>query len=175
MAAGGHALQEMMKWLDRRFNYVPPAGEYAVIVERLRGTPSRIADRIQFVPRSVLTRRSREGWTAQEQIGHLLDLETLWATRVHEFLSGAKELSAADMSNRKTNEAGHNERSIPAIVAEFTVARGRLVEQLYGASDPEVTAFHPRLQRPMRLIDFCFFMAEHDDHHLAIVTQLLRG
>jgi len=168
-------VQEMMKWLDRRFNYVPPAGEYAVIVERLRGTPARMADRIQFVPRSLLTRRSREGWTVQEQMGHLLDLEALWAMRVGEFLSGAKELSAADMTNRKTNEANHNERSIQAIVSEFSVARRRLVEQLYGAGDPEAASFHPRLQRPMRLIDFCFFMAEHDDHHLAIVTQLLRG
>lgn len=165
----------MMKWLDRRFNYVPPAGEYAVIVERLRGTPARIADRVQFVPRSVLTRRSREGWTTQEQIGHLLDIDTLWALRVNEFLSGAKELSAADMTNRKTNEANHNERSIHAIVAEFSVGRRNLVERLYAANDPEVTSFHPRLERPMRLIDFCFFMAEHDDHHLAIVTQLLRG
>jgi uncharacterized damage-inducible protein DinB len=168
-------LQEMMKWLDRRFNYAPPAGEYAVIVERLRGTPARMADRVQFVPHSVLTRRSREGWTAQEQLGHLLDLETLWAMRVNEFLSATKELSAADMTNRKTTEAGHNERSIHAIVAEFSVARQRLVERLYGASDPEVTSFHPRLQRPMRLIDFCFFMAEHDDHHLAVVSQLLRS
>jgi len=127
------------------------------------------------VPRSVLTRRSREGWTAQEQMGHLLDLEALWAMRVGEFLSGAKELSAADMTNRKTNEANHNERSIQAIVSEFSVARRRLVEQLYEAGDPEAASFHPRLQRPMRLIDFCFFMAEHDDHHLAIVTQLLHG
>jgi len=168
-------VQEMMKWLERRFNYAPPAGEYAVIVERLRGTPARMADRVQFVPRSVLTRRSREGWTAQEQLGHLLDLEALWAMRVNEFVSGARELSAADMSNRKTTEANHNERSIHAIVAEFSVARQRLVERLYEAHDPEVTSFHPRLQRPMRLIDFCFFMAEHDDHHLAVVTQLLRG
>jgi uncharacterized damage-inducible protein DinB len=168
-------LQEMMKWLDRRFNYVPPAGEFPVIVERLRGTPWRVADRVRFVPASVLARRAGEGWTAQEQIGHLLDIETLWAVRVGEFLRGAKELTAADMSNRKTHEAGHNERSIHAVVAEFTVARQRLVTSLDDVTDPETTSFHPRLKRSMRLIDFCFFIAEHDDHHLAIVTRLLRA
>lgn len=168
-------MQEMMKWLDRRFNYVPPAGEFPVIVERLRGTPWRVEDRVRFVPASVLTRRAGEGWTAQEQIGHLLDIEALWAVRTGEFLRGAKELTAADMSNRKTREAGHNERSIQAIVAEFTVARQRLVSSLNHVTDPETTSFHPRLKRPMRLIDFCFFIAEHDDHHLAIVTRLLRA
>jgi uncharacterized damage-inducible protein DinB len=168
-------LQEMMKWLDRRFDYVPPAGEYPVIVERLRGTPSRITERVRFIPGEILTRRTRDGWSAQEQFGHLLDLETLWSLRVDEFLRGAPELSAADLSNRKTHEAGHNARSIHAIVAEFTVARQKLVARLDSASDPVVISFHPRLKRPMRLIDFCFFMAEHDDHHLAIATRLLDG
>ena len=166
-------MQEMMKWLDRRFNYEPPAGEYPVIVERLRGTPWRVAERVRFVPASVLTRRSGEGWTVQEQIGHLLDLETLWFVRVDEFLRGAKELTAADMTNRRTHDAGHNQRSIHAVVAEFAVARGRLVAHLDDAANPEITSFHPRLKRPMRLVDFCFFMAEHDDHHMAIVTRLL--
>jgi uncharacterized damage-inducible protein DinB len=163
----------MARWIDRRFNYAPPAGEYPVIVERLRGTPARVAERVRFVPASVLTRRAGEGWTVQEQIGHLLDLEILWAVRTDEFLRSAKELTAADMTNRKTTEAGHNERAMDAIVAEFTVARQRLVSRLDDAADPEIMSFHPRLKRPMRLIDFCFFIAEHDDHHLAIVTRLL--
>jgi uncharacterized damage-inducible protein DinB len=146
-----------------------------VIVERLRGTPARIAERVRFVPPAILTRRSGDGWSAQEQFGHLLDLEALWSVRVDEFLRGVPELSAADLSNRKTHEAGHNQRSIHALVAEFTVARQNLVARLDSASDPGVESFHPRLQRPMRLIDFCFFMAEHDDHHLAIATRLLGG
>jgi predicted short-subunit dehydrogenase-like oxidoreductase (DUF2520 family) len=37
------------------------------------------------------------------------------------------------------------------------------------------TSLHPRLKRPMRLIDLCFFVAEHDDHHLAIATRLALG
>jgi uncharacterized damage-inducible protein DinB len=163
----------MMKWLDRRFEYTPPVGEYAVIIERLRGAPWRMAERVRFVPGAMLTRRSGDGWSAQEQMGHLLDLETLWAIRVDEFLRGAGELSAADMTNRRTREAGHNDRSIHAIVAEFSVMRHRLVARLEGARDPEVTSLHPRLKRSMRLIDFCFFIAEHDDHHMAVATRLL--
>jgi uncharacterized damage-inducible protein DinB len=177
LQAGGLALQEMMKWLDRRFNYEPPAGEYPMIVERLRGTPARVSARILYRDAATLTRRRGDAWSAQEHIGHLLDLESLWAMRVEQFLSGTKELSAADMSNKKTYEAGHNERSIATIAAEFHVERERLVARLDAVTDKDVVhmAFHPRLKRSMRLIDLCFFVAEHDDHHLTIVTRLLAG
>jgi len=37
-----------------------------------------------------------------------------------------------------------------------------------------LSALHPRLQTPMRLIDHLFFIAEHDDHHLAKIGMLLR-
>jgi hypothetical protein len=37
-----------------------------------------------------------------------------------------------------------------------------------------LTALHPRLNQPMRVIDMAFFTAEHDDHHLARMTELAR-
>jgi hypothetical protein len=30
----------------------------------------------------------------------------------------------------------------------------------------------PRLQQPMRLVDRLYFVAEHDDHHLARIWEL---
>jgi uncharacterized damage-inducible protein DinB len=165
----------MTPWLDRQFDYQPAAGEYPMIVERLRGTPARIQERVLYRSAEQLTRREGDGWSAQEHVGHLLDLEALWATRTWEFLAGAANLTAADMSNRKTHEAGHNQRALTQLLAEFHVARGRLVATLEGAADTDVvrTAHHPRLKRSMRLVDLCFFVAEHDDHHLTHITRLL--
>jgi uncharacterized damage-inducible protein DinB len=170
-------LQEMINWLDRRFNYEPPTGEFPMIVERLRGAPLRVSARVLYVDTAMLTRQPGDKWSAQEHIGHLADIESLWMTRIEEFLSGAKELAPADMSNQKTRDADHNRRSIAAIAAEFHVARSRLLARLDGVSDHDIvrTAIHPRLQRQMRLIDLCFFIAEHDDHHLTTVTELLDG
>ena len=34
------------------------------------------------------------------------------------------------------------------------------------------TAIHPRLEQPMRIVDLIYFMAEHDDYHLARITEL---
>lgn len=32
---------------------------------------------------------------------------------------------------------------------------------------------HPRLKQPMRLVDHLYFVAEHDDHHLACIWELI--
>jgi hypothetical protein len=37
------------------------------------------------------------------------------------------------------------------------------------------TMLHPRLKKPMRLVDHLYFAAEHDDHHLAWIWALLHG
>jgi hypothetical protein len=55
-----------------------------------------------------------------------------------------------------------------------------LVEWLRGspAREPHrlsASAVHPRLQQPMRLVDMLYFVAEHDDHHLARMTALARS
>jgi uncharacterized damage-inducible protein DinB len=167
----------MSRWLDRRFGYEPPAGEYPAILERLRGSPARIEQRVRYVPARVLVARAADAWSIQENVGHLLDLEGLWLKRVEELLAGKPDLSAADMSNRATAAADHNRRSMVAILAEFRVARDRLLVRLDAASDAEVSrsALHPRLKRPMRLVDLCYFVAEHDDHHLATMTRLHRS
>ena len=69
-------------------------------------------------------------------------------------------------------------RRPPAEVAlAFRRARERFVARLEGW-DPGrvlVSAVHPRLGQPMRLVDMLCFAAEHDDHHLARMTELARG
>ena len=33
---------------------------------------------------------------------------------------------------------------------------------------------HPRLDQEMRFVDSLYFVAEHDDHHLARISEILR-
>jgi DinB superfamily len=80
----------------------------------------------------------------------------------------------ADLENRKTHEAAHNDRPISDILAEFSAARLRIVERLARMTPAELarTALHPRLRQPMSVVDLCFFVAEHDDHHLRTIEKL---
>lgn len=165
-----------LRWTDRHFTFDLPEGMFPFVVERLSGTPARIEDKVRGLSPAVLTRREGDSWSIQEQIGHLLDLDELHAGRLHDYLAGATVLRAADMANRKTQEANHNARPIEELLRDFRRERERFVARLDAWEENliSLTALHPRLNQPMRVIDMAFFTAEHDDHHLARMTELAR-
>jgi uncharacterized damage-inducible protein DinB len=132
---------------------------------------------LRGVTRELLHRKPADKWSAQEHAGHLLDLEPLWMARVDDFLAGGDVLTVADLTNRKTHEANHNRRDLIEILAEFRAARLRLADRV-SRFEPALFArsmVHPRLKQPMRLVDHLYFVAEHDDHHLARIWELIDG
>jgi uncharacterized damage-inducible protein DinB len=168
---------ERLLWFERQFTLNLPVQLYPNVLERVRGTPARLEDRLLSLPRELLTRRTDGNWSIQEQAGHLLDLGTLDLARLDDYEAGLQTLRPADLGNRKTHEADHNANSIEQILADFRTERGEFVRRLddFDAAFVGRSALHPRLNLPMRVIDFIFFIAEHDDHHLARITDLLRA
>lgn len=162
-------------WFERQFPTGLPVDLFPVILERLRGTPARLEDRLSTCPAPALTRRSGRTWSIQENAGHLLDLEPLWLARVEDLLARRPEMTAADLTNRKTHEANHNAKRLEAILGGFREARSGLVRRIENVEESAFayTAPHPRLRVPMSLVDHVFFVAEHDDYHLARITELL--
>jgi uncharacterized damage-inducible protein DinB len=164
-------------WFERRFHF-EHLGEqdFPFLVERLRGAPARVEDKTKPLARELLVRKDGDGWSLQEHVGHLLDLDGLHDGRLDDYLAGASQLRPADLQNRKTHEAHHNDRKLAELHQAFRDVRGRFVARLE-AWDPKrvlTPAVHPRLQQPMRLVDMLYFTAEHDDHHLAHMTELAR-
>jgi uncharacterized damage-inducible protein DinB len=162
------------RWFGRKFEWKPPVGTFPMIVERLRGTPIRIEDKVRSLSTEALTERIDDTWSIQENAGHLLDLEDLWSGRLDDFLSGAQELRPADVTNRATHEGNHNANKINELTKAFRSRRLEFVGRLDELEEAQAAAeaHHPRLKQPMRLIDLCFFTAEHDDQHLARMTEL---
>jgi hypothetical protein len=162
-------------WLKRTFTFDFPVEVFPGIVERLRGTPARIAELVRGVPHGMLINRAAGRWSVNEHVGHLIDLDDLDHVRLNEYIAGADALSAADMTNQKTHEAGYNDVAINTLIDYFRERRLDLVNRLESLSDDIIvrTALHPRLQRPLRLVDWTFFVAEHDDHHLARIRELI--
>ena len=162
------------RWIDRRFNFDFPVGLLPCVIERLRGTAVRLEHLTRSLSPEMLTRRIDDKWSIQEQIGHLTDVEALWEARLSQFMNGVDVLVAADMSNRKTHEAGHNERDFAEVLAEFEQVRESLVRRLEQFDDETAgrSALHPRLNQPMRVVDLAYFAAEHDDQHLASIREL---
>lgn len=165
-----------LPWFERVFPIGQPGHLLPVMIERLRGTPARVADRLANVPRGVLIARPGNSWSIQENVGHLLDLEPLGQQRVRDLVQGRAELSPADLTNRRTNEANHNAAQLDGLLAAFRQARAEFVAQLEAFPEEAMThtAVHPRLKAPMNIVDLAFFAAEHDDYHLARISELLR-
>ncbi len=165
-----------LRWFDRHFTFNLPEELFPDVVERLRGTPARIEEKVRDLSPTLLTRRDGEAWSIQEHVGHLLDLDELHDGRLDDFLAGAEVLRAADLANRRTHEAHYNERPMAEILEGFRRERERFVARLDAWDERliSLTALHPRLRQPMRVIDMALFTAEHDDHHLARMTELAR-
>jgi DinB superfamily len=172
---GEFRVSQVPTWFDRKFNFDFPVEQAPNLLVRLSGTPARLEEMLAGVAREVLVRKPDGKWSAQEHAGHLLDLEPLWMARVGDFLSAVEVLTAADLSNRRTHEAGHNAQPVAAILSGFRKARHALVDRARSlpAGAFARTILHPRLQQPMRLVDHLFFAAEHDDHHLAKIRELI--
>ncbi len=165
------------KWVERKFDFGGvPVGVFPCVLERLRGTPARLEEMVRGLTEEALAARPGGAWSIKEQVGHLFDLDELHEGRLEDYRERRETLRPADMENRKTYEADHNEAPAGQILAAFRAGRERFVRRLEafdeeGASRP---ALHPRLQKQMRVIDMAYFTAEHDDHHLAAVSELRR-
>lgn len=163
-------------WFERQFAFVITPEMFPNVLERFRGTPARLVERVAAVPPELLTRRDGEDWSIQEHAGHLLDLGWLDAARLDDFIARREVLSAAGVTNRKTYGANHNAQALDSILEAFRAERLALVARLEQLDDATLThtARHPRLNAPMNVAAWLFFMCEHDDHHLAEIGYLSR-
>ncbi|MBS1820847.1 MAG: DinB family protein [Acidobacteria bacterium] len=173
-------MSQIPAWFERKFDFTFPVELLPNLVARLRGTPARLDEALRNRPQSVLTQRPGEKWSPQEHAGHLDDLEPLWLARINDFVAGAAELTPTDLQNRRTHDANHNARPLEDILFSFRTHRVQLIrriEQLQSSGDAAVaftrTIPHPRMKTPMRLVDHLYFVAEHDDHHLAGIWRLV--
>jgi len=146
-------------WFDRKFEFSFPAELFPNICVRLRGTPARIEEMLNRCAHEVLIAKPQGKWSPQEQAG------------------ARDQLTAADLTNRGTDEANHNSHPLSRILTGFRAAREKLLRTV-NELDPSLyarTIPHPRLKIPMRLVDHLYFVAEHDDHHLACIWELVKA
>ncbi len=162
-------------WFQRSFHFDFPIGLFPVIFSRLEGSIFRLYSLLSNADDDLCS-HNPNGWSVKEHVGHLHDLEELWWKRLQDFQLNKEVLTAADLDNQKTKEAKHNENTLEKLVEQFTVARQKILESVYDFNEEMLskTSIHPRLNQPMRLIDSLYFVAEHDDHHISAISNLLR-
>ena len=162
-------------WFQRSFNFDFPVTIFPVIFCRLEGTLFRL-NAILLNADDEWCSYNENGWSVKEHLGHLSDLEDLWWKRLNDFRENKAKLTAADLNNTKTKEAGHNEKTLDHLMQTFVAERQKMLEAIYNFDSGMLSrmSVHPRLNQTMRLVDSLYFVAEHDDHHIAAISNLLR-
>ena len=166
-----------MNWIDRRFKFNFPVSIYPELIKRLYSTPSRLEALISEIPPEILTIKRFNKWSIQENIGHLLTVESLFAGRLDDYIAGAAELRPAQVNGRRTDCAEYNTWRIEKIVGDFKENRLAYVKRLndFRPEFFENQSRHPRLAQPMRVCDMLYFQAEHDDHHINKIRHLIKN
>ena len=166
---------EPENWTDRTWSFSLPVTAFPNVLERVRGTPVRAAELVAGLADSATSMRIGNSWSVKEHVAHLDDLYELDETRLAEFTAGADVLTAADMSNSRTETARHNETTMLEILERFRRHREDFVTKLESLSEETivVSCLHARLGQRLRLIDWVYFIAEHDDHHLVRARRAL--
>ena len=167
---------QQTKWFKRKFDFNSQQNVFPSIIERLAGTPARLNEKFKSIPLNILSERVDNTWTIKENVGHLTDLEPLWQRRLEDILNNETEMRPTDLQNSKTNEANHNAVAIEELLKSFRQIRMQTIAIIENLSEEQIfkSALHPRLKTPMRIMDLFLFVAEHDDHHLARITELVK-
>ena len=160
-------------WAERKFEFNCPVGIFPVVLERLRGTAPRLEAMLENRTEAQLNRKAGDQWSITEQVAHLCEAENVWHRRVEDFLSGQQVLQALGIT--EDDKVNDKAKPINELLETFSESRNKLLDKVKDMDETTVTLslIHPRFNKHMKLVDQLFVIAEHDDHHLAKIRELL--
>jgi hypothetical protein len=160
----------MLPWFERnlKFGYAPEMLPY--FLERLSGTVLRLEYKVKGVSEEILSAKPDGKWSVKETIGHLAEVDTIANKRIDEMTAGVEMLSPAVFEPKD-----YNPWPIEKIVNQFRTNRNLNIEKYKSLTKEDLakSSIHPRLKVPMTPVDLAWFDAEHDDHHLVGIQELI--
>jgi hypothetical protein len=160
-----------LDWFERQFTFGLPHGMLPFYLERLEGTISRIEKKVAGVSEEVLSNKLDGKWSVKENIAHLAEVDEIALKRIDEMTQGISPMSPAVIQPGKD----YNAQPIKEVVQFFRTNRWKNLQKYKGLSDADLTksSLHPRLKVVMNPVDLAWFDAEHDDHHLVRINEIL--
>jgi len=155
-------------WIERKFEFNFPIGVFPIIVERLRGAPIRLEAILANTSAENLNEKTGDKWSIIEQVNHLCNCEEVWLGRVDDILARKESFERRVLKTDLLSD------DVEILLRIFSVARNKLITLVkdMDESTASLGINHPRLQKPIRLMDSLFSTAEHDDHHLSKIREL---
>lgn len=159
-----------LDWFERSFNFGLPTGMFPFYLERLEGVIARLEKKVQGQTNALLSTRFHDKWSIKQNIGHLAEVSQISTKRIAEMCSGADTLSPAVFEPQD-----YNPWPIERVLTFFEGARHETLLAFHALDEHQLHAasMHPRLKVLMTPVDLAFFDAEHDDHHLLKISDIL--
>jgi len=160
------------KWFDRQFTFGQQAAMLPIYLERLEGTIYRLEARVKGVPEEVLSHQPEGKWSIKQHIGHLGEMDALSYKRVDEMIQGVSTITPGSFDG-----GNYHTQPIADVLHFFRNNRLRNLARYQSLGEEELAkaSLHPRLRTKMGPVDMAMFDADHDDHHLVIIHQILRN
>jgi hypothetical protein len=162
-----------IKWFERHFTFGLPAGMLPFYLERLEGTAARIETKVAGISDQVLSNKLDGKWSIKENIAHLAEVDEIALKRIDEMQLGVSPMSPAVIQPGKD----YNAMPVSDVIKFFRTNRQKNLDKYKSLTDSELgrQSLHPRLKVQLTPVDLAWFDAEHDDHHLVRVGEILRA
>jgi hypothetical protein len=160
-----------LPWFERQLVFDKPKEMLPYYLERLQGTMVRMEEKVKGVSSKVLTTQLHGKWSVQQNIGHLAEVDEIANKRIDEMISGIEVMSPAVFEPRQD----YNAMSIQEVLAYFQRRRKENLTKYKSIKDADLlkSSIHPRLKVKMSPVDLAWFDAEHDDHHLVKINEII--
>lgn len=159
-----------MPWFERNLKFGYPKEMLPFFLERLEGTIVRIEQKVKGIDDKILSAKLNGKWSIKENIGHLAEVDEVANKRIDEMASGAAVMSPAVFEPQD-----YSSWPIEKVVELFKRNRLSNIRKYNSIKEADLlkSSEHPRLKVMMTPVDLAWFDAEHDDHHLVKINEIL--
>ncbi|QNR84365.1 DinB family protein [Pedobacter riviphilus] len=166
-----------VKWFDRKFDTNIDIVQFEDVLSRMEHFPAVLNQLLETYPKKITTIKTGAKWSVNENVGHLILLEDLWRRRFQDIKDGKPDMSPADLNNTATDQASFNEQVLNELTKSLSDERAKTIVLLKGISKEDLLkkSTHPRLNQPMNIVDFMYFVAGHDEHHMAAMRSIIEN
>lgn len=150
-------------------------GEIKQHLEAAEKSPKQVAAAVSGLPAKVLSYKpAPDKWCIQEILGHLADIEIVYAYRLRQMLADKKPVFAPMDQDDWARNLGYLETPPAELVALYGLNRHanlRLLQHLK-STDLGKSAYHPETKKEFTVAELIERMGTHGASHLAQIERL---
>lgn len=160
----------MKPWFERNLVFGYPVDMLPFFLDRMEGTILRIEFRVKNLPDIIMSEKLDDKWSVKQNIGHLAEVDVVNNRRIDQILAGEAVMAPAVFE-----PMDYNPWQIEEVLNLFRKNRAANISKYRSLTEKELSmsSLHPRLKLPMTPVDLAWFDAEHDDHHLVRINEII--